>query len=213
MSTKSRISLLSEAFRHTPLTFLGEPLRPVTAGTILLLMETGNPLFTESAAPLTESDSLLALFEFIHIHTAPEDEVCADCDTPGALKLKARKLSMRAPLEELQAFSERFASLRTRLEAATAEIIPDKNEGKQDAATTPPPTGSPTSSTPSVVRVIATGKGSFSGNFPSSEPSNTCTPPTSPTEPEPAGATRTWEPDPTEIPPPEEPPDNVIPLP
>jgi hypothetical protein len=195
------MSLLSEAFRASPLTFLGQPLRPVTAGTILLLMETGNPLFSESATDPTESDSLLALFEFIHIHTAPEDQICDDCTKPGELRKKARMLAMHAPLEELQAFSEKFATLRTRLEAATAEVIPEKSEGKPAAATTPPPTGSPTSSTPSAEPVIATGKGSFSGNFHSSEPSNTSTPPTSPTEPEPAGVSRTWEPDPTEYPP------------
>jgi len=209
---KSRMSLLSDAFRETPLTFLGEPLRPVTAGTILLLMESGNPLFSESATAPTESDSLLALFEFIHIHSAPEDEVCADCETPGQLKRKARKLSLRAPLEELQGFSERFGALRSRLEAATAEIIPEKSEGKPGAATTPPPTGSPTSSTPSAVPATLRAKDGSSGNCPSSVPSNTSTPPTLPTEPEPDGRFRTWEPDPTEIPP-EETPENVIPLP
>lgn len=205
------MSLLSEAFRETPLTFLGQPLRPVTSGTILLLMESGNPLFTESSAALTESDSLLALFEFIHIHLAPEDEVCEDCEVPGQLKRKARKLSMRAPLEELQVFSERFASLRTRLEAATAEIIPDKSEGKPPAAT-PIPTGSPTSSTPSAVPETPSASDGSSGDFLLIVPSNTSTPPTSPTEPAPAGQSRNWEPDPTEIPP-EEKPENVIPLP
>jgi hypothetical protein len=213
MSTKSRMSLLSDAFRASPLTFLGEPLRPVTAGTILLLMETGNPLFSDGDKALNESDSLLALFEFIHIHTAPEEEVVADCDTPGALKKKARRLSMRAPLEELQAFSERFGALRTRLEAATAEVMPDANEGKPGAATTPPPTGSLTSSTPSEGRVIPFESATSSGSSPSSAPSNTSTPPTSPMELAPAGVSRTWEPDPTEIPPAEEENSNVIPLP
>jgi hypothetical protein len=119
---------------------------------------------------------------------------------------------MRAPLEELQAFSERFASLRTRLEAATAEVIPEKSEGKPEAATTPPPTGSPTSSTPSAAQATQSASDTSSGNSPSSAPSNTSTPPTSPTEREPAGALRIWEPDPTEIPPEQEP-ENVIPLP
>jgi hypothetical protein len=207
------MSLLSDAFRETPLTFLGEPLRPVTAGTILLLMESGNPLFSESATAPSESDSLLALFEFIHIHRAPEEEVLEDCDVPGRLKRKARILSMLAPLEELQAFSERFGALRTRLEAATAEIIPEKTEGKPGAATTPPPTGLPTSSMPSAEQAIPSASDTSFGNSLSSEPSNTSTPPTSQTEPEPVGRSRIWEPDPTEIPPPEERPENVIPLP
>jgi hypothetical protein len=209
---KSRMSLLSEAFRDTPLTFLGQPLRPVTAGTILLLMESANPLFSEADTEPTESDSLLALFEFIHIHTAPEEEVIEDCAIPGRLKKKARMLAMHAPLDELQAFSERFGALRTRLEAATAEIIPEKSEGKPEAATTPPPTGSPTSSTPSAGPATLRAKDGSSGNYPSSEPSNTSTPPTSPTEPEPDGRLRIWEPDPTETLPPEEE-ENVTPLP
>jgi len=212
MSTKSRMSLLSEAFRVTPLTFLGQPLRPVTAGTILLLMETGNPLFKESETDPPEADSLLALFEFIHIHTAPEDQVCEDCATPGELRKKARMLAMHAPLDELQRFSESFGALRTRLEAATAEVIPEKSEGKPAAATTPPPTGSQISSTPSAARAIPSASDTSSGSSPSSAPSNTSTPPTSPTEREPAGALRIWEPDPTEIPP-EDTPENVIPLP
>jgi hypothetical protein len=210
---KSRMSLLSEAFRASPLTFLGQPLRPVTAGTILLLMETGNPLFSESATAPTESDSLLALFEFIHIHTAPEDQICDDCTKPGELRKKARMLAMHAPLEELQAFSEKFATLRTRLEAATAEVIPEKSEGKPAAATTPPPTGSPTSSTPSAEPETPPASDGSYGDYHLIVHSSISTPPTSPTEPEPAGASRTWEPDPTEIPPQEELPDNVIPLP
>jgi hypothetical protein len=216
MSTRSRISLLSEAFRDTPLTFLGAPMRPVTAGTILLLMETGNPLFSETEKDVTEEESPIgifqSLFEFIHIHTAPEDEVLTDCETPDLLKRKAKMLAMKCPMEEIQKFADGFTQMNTRLAAATAEIIPDKSEGKPEAATTPPPTGSPTSSTPSAAQATPPASDGSSGNSPSSEPSNTSTPPTSPTEREPAGASRTWEPDPTEIPP-EEIPENVIPLP
>jgi hypothetical protein len=215
MSTKSRELALAKAFTARPILFQGKPLRPVTAGSLMLLMESGNPLFSDAATEeeMTEKDMLQGFYEFIHVHSAPEEEVVEDMENPAILGKKGKLVSLRLTAEELVEIMKDFADLRTRLEAATAEVIPEKSEGKQEAATTPPLTGSPTSSTPSAALAILPASDGLSGDSPSSEPSNIFTLPTLPTEPAPVGPSRNWEPDPTEMPPMEETPSNVIPLP
>lgn len=201
---------LAEAFRTVPLTCGALTLRPLTPGSVILLMETGNPLFAESEAD-GEAAVMQGIFEFIHIHTAPEEEVIDDCAEPAVLRRKARKLALQASFDDLSAFTAQFQRLRERLAAASVEVLPDKEAGKPAGAMPEtPPTGSPSSSTPSAELETPPASDTSSGNSLSSEPSNTSTPPTPQTENDAAGRSRIWEEEPDPSP---TSPENVIPLP
>lgn len=205
-----RMKLLADSFRAVPLTCGTMTLRPLTAGTVMLLMDTGNPLFSDQEAP-TESALMQGIFEFIYIHTAPEDEVIADTDDPARLRSKARALALRIGFDDLAAFTAQFEQLRARLNAASVEVLPDKEAGKPGGATTEtPPTGSPSSSTLSAVPEIPPARDISSGGSPSPSPSNTSTPPTPRTESDAVGRSRIWE-DPADPLPPM--PEDAIPLP
>ena len=206
-----RMSTLSAAFRAVPLQCGPHVLRPITAGSILLLMDTGNSLFSESAAAATESASLQGIFEFIWIHTAPEEEVIEDCSHPDLLRVKARKLALSIGFDDLAAFTAQFDEIRTRLNASVVDILPEKGDVGKPAAETPVPTGSPLSSTPSVAVETRSGSAGSSGASPSIEPSSMSTPPMPQTEPAPAGRSRIWEPEPEDEPRPLA--KHVIPLP
>jgi len=188
-----RMTSLAEAFRAAPLTCGDLTLRPLTAGSVLLLMETGNPLFAETEAD-SEAAVMQGIFEFIHIHTAPKDEVIDDCADPGALRRKAKALALSVDFEALSSFTAQFQQLRERLAAASVEVVPEKDAGKPGGAMmATPPTGLPSSSIPSAVPEIPTRSDTSSGSSPSSEPSNTCTPPTPQTENDAVGRSRIWE--------------------
>lgn len=91
------------------------------------------------------------------------------------------------------------------------EVLPDKEAGKPAGAMPEtPPTGSPSSSTPSAELETPPASDTSSGNSLSSEPSNTSTPPTPQTENDAAGRSRIWEEEPDPSP---TSPENVIPLP
>lgn len=205
---QDRFSVLSAAFRAVPLTCGPHVLRPITSGSVLLLMETGNPLFTDSAN-ISEADSMRGIFEFIWIHCAPEDEVIEDCSHPEILRTKARKLALSIGFDELTAFTAQFEQIRQRLNAGLVEVLPEKGDVGKPPAETPPPTGSPLSSMPSAAAEIPPGSIGSSGASPSTEPSNTSMPPMPQTDPAPVGRSRIWEqedePQTTE--------QNVIPLP
>lgn len=203
-----RISLLAAAFKDVPLTCGQLRLRPLTAGTMMLLMESGNVLFAPSDAEITEAMHMQAVFEFLYVHAAPEDEVITAAEAPADLRRHARRLAMGVSFEDLAEFSERFQKLYTRLLAATAEVVPEKPEGKP-AGETPLPIGSPSSSIPSAAMGTPHGSITSSGGCPSSALSNTSTRRTSLTESAPAGRSRVWEEQPESQ---EESPE-VIPLP
>jgi hypothetical protein len=209
----SRLSLLSSAFRDVPLTVGSHTLRPITAGTVMLLMDVGNILFTESDEEPTESQAMQALFEFMWIHIGPEPEVIRQCDDPAALRAAARAFAMGISFEDLDSFSQQFATIRSGLNAALVEVVPEKGETttKKPSEARPTPTGSPPSSTPlEAPQTHAESTGS-SGASPSDAPSNTSTQPIPQTDPAPAGKSRIWETPPTS-PQPQEDPDNVIPI-
>lgn len=200
--TANRLSALSAAFREVPLTCGPHKLRPMTAGSIDILKETGNEFFSDSApsqnAGNSENspESFQWLYEFIWIHTAPEDEVIAASENPSVLKAKAKKLSLSIGFDDLSEFSEKFRQLNHRLNAALVEIVPEKGMGKPGGEM--PPTGLPPSSTPSVLAEIPTASTGCSGDCRFPEPSNTSTPPTTRPEPSPAGKSRIWEAEPEE---------------
>jgi len=206
-----RMKLLADAFRAVPLTCGALQLRPLTAGSMMLLMETGNPLFTEQETDPGEAAMMQGIFEFIYIHTAPEDEVTVETEHPARLRAKARALSMRIGFEDLSAFTAQFELLRARLAAASVEVLPDKEAGKPAGATmATPPTGLPSSSTPSAAPEIPPGNITSFGGCPSSAPSNTSTPRTPQTESDSVGRSRIWE-EPADLSPDSA--DPVIPLP
>jgi hypothetical protein len=203
----SRLSHLSSAFRDIPLTIGEHTLRPITAGTMMLLMETGNALFTETAVEPSEAESMQALFEFIWVHCGPRTEVIRQCNDPEELRAAARDFALDISFEDLDSFTEQFTAVRTRLNAALVDVVPEPGAKKPHGAM-PPHTGSPLLSTPSAEPETVTENTTSCGISLSIEPSNTCTPPMPKTEPAPDGKSRIWEAPPSA----EETPENVIPL-
>jgi len=206
----SRISLLSSAFKESPLTCGAFTLRPLTAGSIMILMETGNPLFTDSATKASETDAMQGLLEFLYIHTAPQEEVVQKSDNPAELRLAARSFALNISFEDLGSFTDQFSKIRGKLQAAMVDPVLEKGAAaKKQRKAKPSRTGSPASSSPSAVPEIPSGSDTSSGSSPSPAPSNTITPPFATTAGPPSGASSIWE-----KPHPQQPeiPDNVIPL-
>jgi hypothetical protein len=197
---KDRLSLLRSAWvEHAP-TCNGQTLRPLSAGTLELLLASGNSLFQDEEerpageAPAAPKDETTPLFEFVWMHLAPEEEVVAAFEDHGILRRGARLLSLRTDLSEIAAFGEQFGQIRDRIGAALVEVVPEKDDtpGKP-AGTPPPPTGSPSIFTPSGDPPPPSGSTSSSGASPSSAASNTCTPPIARPEPRPDGRSTIWE--------------------
>lgn len=209
---QSRLALLSAAFRAVPLTCGPLTLRPITAGSVLLLMDTDNPLFSETPASTGPSDQsdMDGLFQFIYLHTAPVEEVLETCEDLDILRRKGRQLGITISFEDIGEFSEKFQQIQQRMNAAIVEVIPEKGTlGKpprQDLLLT----GSPPSSTTSAEPETPPASITSSGHSPSTEPSNTSTLPMPQTENAPAGRSRIWEdPAPTN----QDTPPHLIPLP
>jgi hypothetical protein len=208
----NRLSRLSSAFRDVPLTVGSHTLRPITAGTVMLLMDTGNMLFSETETEPTEAQAMQALFEFMWIHVGPEDEVIRQCEDPAVLRSAARAFALGVSFEDLDSFSTQFSNVRNNINAALVDVIPEKGEAtKKPDSAMPTPTGSPPLCTVSeAVETQSVNTGS-SGNSPSSGPSNTSTLPTPQTDPKPAGRSPIWEAPPSP-PDQEEDLENVIPI-
>lgn len=188
----SRLSLLSSAFRDIPLTIGSHTLRPITGGTVMLLMDTGNALFSETDGEPTEAESMQALFEFIWIHCGPRAEVIRQCNDPEVLRAAARDFALDISFEDLESFTDQFSAVRARLNAALVDVVQEPGE-KKPLEAMPSPTGSPPSSTPSAVPEIPPVSTPSSGNSHSSVPSNTSTPPMPTTELAPVGRSPIWE--------------------
>lgn len=206
----SRLHHLTSAFRDKPLRVGQHTLRPLTAGTVMLLMDSGNALFTDQETEPTEAQAMQALFEFIWIHVGPEDEVIRQCDNPATLRAAARAFAIGVSFEDLEDFNRQFAGVRADVNAAMVEVIPEKGEAtKKPDSVRPALTGSPVSSTTSeAVETQPESTGSSGGSH-LPEPSSTCTPPTPQTTPAPSGKSRIWEETPPE---PAEEEENVIPI-
>ena len=187
-----RSSLLASAFVSSVITCGRLVLRPLTAGSMMLLMEARNVLFTsdESAAgPPTASEQMAAFFEFIWLHTAPMEDVLAA--TPATVRAQSRALALTISMADLAAFTDQFSGLQNRIAAASVTVDSGKDTppGKQE----PAPAGSPRCSTPSAPLETPPASSTSSGASPSSEPSSTSTPPISPQVPPAAGPCPTWE--------------------
>lgn len=189
-----RLSHLAAAFRESPLKLGARELRRPTAGSIALLMELNNPLFTggpdEGAADeLSDTDRMRGVLEFVWVHLADLDEIDSLPLDPAALRehvaRRVRRLGMEIGFEDLQQFGADFARLRERLDGAVTEAVETGGPGKPPQATAP--TGLPAWSTPSAAPETPPASDTSSGSCPSSAPSNTSTPPTSMPAPSSAG--------------------------
>lgn len=147
-----RLKLLAAAFRDTPLQCGHLTLRPLTAGTMLLLMDLENPLFLgdtedmDEPTALSDQESLDALFEFIWIHTADEDEILDLIDqNRAAIRHRVRKMALGIDFNALAQFQVGFMSVMQRVTAAMSETIEEGEPGKPVTS----PTGSPPTSGPS----------------------------------------------------------------
>ena len=178
----SRLSLLSTAFLDRNLTCGSHELRPLTAGSMLLLLETGNALFTREG-DLGEPEALAAFFEYIYLHTAPPGILLAA--SAEEIRGGARALALQISIADIMAFMGQFKELRERIDAASVELMTDKDTppGKQE----PSPIGSLPTSTPSAPPDLPSAKPTASGACPSSAASSTSTPSTAPTTPAAAG--------------------------
>lgn len=196
--SRSRSSLLAAAFRETALVIGGLTLRPPTAGSIDLLQQIKNPLFSEAEEDCEPGGEMIPLFEFIWIHSAPLDEVLAAAENDGEIRRRARRLAFETPLEAVQDFAQSFEGFQSRLSAAMSEAIPeDGDEGKPVTS----PTGLPSSSSPLAGQAIRPESDSSSGNSLSPGLCSTSTPPADTMEPPADGAsTSTKKPTPTPLP-------------
>lgn len=191
MPADSRLAQLAAAFRSTPLSIAGRELRRPTPGSIDLLLQLENPLFTAPEGDpsggdeldISDADALRGVLEFIWIHRATvEDLENLPLDPAEMRKVVARKvrgMSLELEFEDLQEFSSRFALIRERLESTLTEPVEDPAPGKPPGETLP--TGLPPWSMPSAVPETPSASDGSSGTSPSSEPSNTSTPPRSTT--------------------------------
>lgn len=200
--SQTRSALLSRAFTEGSLTIGNLTLRAPTAGSINLLQEIRNPLFSEEAdETASNTNDLNPLFEFIWVHAAPIDEVLAAAEIEGQIRREARKLAFETPLDDVAEFTAAFQQLQTRLQAAMTEAIPeDGDEGKPVTS----PTGSPSLSSTSAGQGTASESDTSSGNSRLIEPFSTSTPPkgiTAPPADLPATSTPADLPTPTLLPP------------
>jgi hypothetical protein len=134
-----------------------------------------------SAIPVTPGAAMDALFEFLWIHSAPEEKVLdLTCDGDfTALRRAARRFAMSIDFDDLAAFQEQFTGLIARVNAALTE----SGEADDDAEPGKPvtsPAGSPLTSLPLAPTPIPTANTGRFGVFPSNGDSNTSTPPASP---------------------------------
>jgi hypothetical protein len=192
--SENRSQLLSRAFRDTALSIGGRILRAPTAGSIDLLQQSENPLFSDSPGA-EDSGDLIPLFEFIWIHSAPLDEVLAAAEIEGQIRREARKLAFETPLEDVTEFAAGFQGLQTRLQAAMTEAIPEGDQGKPPTSRT----GSPSLSGISEGQGTGSGKNTSSGTSRSKGRSNISTQPSDITGP-PADGVATSDPETSPMP-------------
>lgn len=186
-----RLKLLASAFRDTPLQCGDLTLRPLTAGTMLLLMDLENPLFLGDAEDidepdeLSEKESLDALFQFIWIHTADEDEVIRliERELRSTIREHVRKMALRIDFDALSEFQVGFMALMQRVTASMAEAMPEGEPGKPVTS----PTGSPLTSGPSAEPGTPGANVISFGVSHSSAASSSSTPPSVPVAPAPGG--------------------------
>lgn len=189
MSATDRLSILTGSFRDHPLRCGPLELRPVTVGSIVLLIEMGNRLFAEDDADSGgDFDELASVIEFLWVHAAPIEDVLDLADDPPRRSRAIRAFGMEIELPDLRQFAEDFGQLRQRIEAAQVTDAGDTEEGGGSGeAGKPSPTGLPAWSSPSAARETPPASAGSSGACPSTARSSISTPPSSGREPACAG--------------------------
>lgn len=192
-----RATTLASAFLPNVLTIAGQPLRPMTGGSMMILQQFRNPLFAAAPEPVEETaaedadrvrEDYLGLLQFVWVHTAPIEEVIAAAEAGEQGLAIARKAAWRLALEytpdQVTEFGRQFAGLKARVEAGMTEAIPEGPPGKP----APSPTGLPAWSGPSAGQGTPPASDGSSGTSPSSALSSTSTPASDTTVPASAGA-------------------------
>lgn len=186
---KSRTELLGEAFGNLKLTIGGMELRRPSAGSISLLIDMGNALFTGSDddgdQPESQANEFASIIEFLYVHAVPIDEVLDKIDDKPALRRAVRAFGMDVSFADLREFSDKFSAVRDRIESALVEA--DEESTDDDTPGKPSPISSPPTSTTSAAPPTPPKSDGSSGNSPSSAVSNTSTPPAPTTEAPPNG--------------------------
>lgn len=179
-----RYSLLRRAFCDVPQVVGPYSLRPCSAASFELLGELENPLVFGGNAASERMDIqsvIRAVSEYIWVHSADEDAVCAIETRDQLPRAEIRKMALHIEIGEALAFTATFTAAAMKMAAALAEVEDDGegSPGKPETALT----GLPRSSSPSAVPEIPSASGTSSGALPSSAPSATSMPPMPPMEP------------------------------
>lgn len=173
---KSREQLLFAAFVNLPQQIGDYQLRRMSPQSFTLLEAIESPLLGRGDT----SKTLQGVAEYIWIHSA-DIEAVMEVDSREQLPEKdIRRIGYSIDIEQAYSFILSLTDALVRVSAAIAE--PEETEGKP-AEEEPAPIGSPASSSPQDAPETPRENVISFGTLPSSEPSNTSTPPTSPPEP------------------------------
>jgi hypothetical protein len=184
-SPHSRQTLLRQAFCDLPQSIGEYKLRPLSSGSFELLAEIRNPLVNPEAGKSDLPSILRAVSEYVWIHSADLDTVCAIATAADLPDAELKKIGFSLDIGEALEFTTTFMGSALRLAAAMSEADEeDASPGKPATA----PTGSPASSSPAAAPETPPANVTSFGTLPSSAPSPTSTPPLAPEEEEDAGA-------------------------
>lgn len=198
----TREALLEQAFSDIPSIIGDYALRPLSAGSFTLLGRLGNSMIVgkkaaSKAAP-EEEDSQAAMFaaviQYVWIHSAPLERVLQIREGDDIPEAELAAIGFALTIGQAFAFLLGYQQSALRMTGGLAEVEPEESEdtGKRRGRRR---AGSPALSTPAERVDIPFVSDTSSGSCQSSEPSPTCTPPMSPTEPDADGASLTLLPD------------------
>ena len=179
-----RHHLLAAAFSDLKSEIAGIPLRPLSAGSYVLLGTLRNSLVGAREGG-GQVELIADVIQYAWVHSAPIAEVAAVQKPEDLPAARLIELGFEIPYTECFAFMRSFQDCALRLAAALT--APDDEAEVEPGKLVPLPTGSPRSSSPAELPEIPFGSDTSSGKCPSSAPSPTSTPPVSPTEAPSAG--------------------------
>lgn len=178
----SRQDLLRLAFCDLPSSIGEIKLRPLSAGSYVLLQTIGNLLVSPSSGSTDASSMAKAVIEYAWLHHVDEEKVAAIEDASQIPASEIRLLSFKISFGECFDFMKKFAASAQAWAASMAEPEEDiggEMPGKPESS----PTGSPSFSSSATPSAIPSGSDTSSGGCPSDGPLPLSTVPTSPMEP------------------------------
>lgn len=190
---QDRATTLGQAFLDLDLEIAGRKLRKLTAGSILILQQLGNPLFAfeegeakaqeEGGEPAAsgegpeELEGILHLCGYVWAHTAQLAEVIEAVEDGEAgrkqYRTACRLLSLELDPKDLAEFGAKFTAMNERVKAGATEVLPEEGAPGKPV---PSLTGSPATSGTLAGPETRSESGGFCGVCPSNEGSSTCTP-------------------------------------